>query len=214
MLCLPQQLPMPPRSAESPGASNLKISRMDKTAGSVRGGDEVYLLCDKVQKGKSCSLQPQASGGAAGGEVCVLGLPGGRGTMSLGQGDRQCQAPLLSPDDIEVRFYEDDENGWQAFGDFSPTDVHKQVRGRRGDILTCPEADGCPAGWWSPVSCSGEEGTPCPSVLPTVCHRLPHAPLPQAQDRPSRHRLPAAEAEAGGRRERVQAVHLLPRGGR
>ncbi|KAK2500288.1 hypothetical protein MC885_017586, partial [Smutsia gigantea] len=55
------------------------ISRMDKTAGSVRGGDEVYLLCDKVQK-----------------------------------------------DDIEVRFYEDDENGWQAFGDFSPTDVHKQ----------------------------------------------------------------------------------------
>eukprot|EP00069_Balaena_mysticetus_P001550 bmy_15420T0 len=65
--------------AKSPGASNLKISRMDKTAGSVRGGDEVYLLCDKVQK-----------------------------------------------DDIEVRFYEDDENGWQAFGDFSPTDVHKQ----------------------------------------------------------------------------------------
>lgn len=49
------------RSAESPGASNLKISRMDKTAGSVRGGDEVYLLCDKVQKGKSCSLQPKSS---------------------------------------------------------------------------------------------------------------------------------------------------------
>lgn len=43
-------------STESPGASNLKISRMDKTAGSVRGGDEVYLLCDKVQKGKRHSL--------------------------------------------------------------------------------------------------------------------------------------------------------------
>ncbi|XP_015746650.2 nuclear factor NF-kappa-B p100 subunit-like [Python bivittatus] len=70
----------PIHDSKSPGASNLKISRMDKTAGSVRGGDEVYLLCDKVQK-----------------------------------------------DDIEVRFYEDDENGWQAFGDFSPTDVHKQV---------------------------------------------------------------------------------------
>ena len=40
-------------SPESPGASNLKISRMDKTAGSVRGGDEVYLLCDKVQKGEA-----------------------------------------------------------------------------------------------------------------------------------------------------------------
>nr|UYI29295.1 glutamate dehydrogenase 1 [Trachinotus ovatus] len=60
----------------SPNASNLKISRMDKTCGSVLGGDEIFLLCDKVQK-----------------------------------------------DDIEI---EDDEGGWEAFGDFSPTDVHKQ----------------------------------------------------------------------------------------
>ncbi|XP_075466819.1 nuclear factor NF-kappa-B p100 subunit isoform X2 [Ascaphus truei] len=69
----------PIHDSKSPGASNLRISRMDKTAGSVKGGDEVYLLCDKVQK-----------------------------------------------DDIEVRFYEDEDGGWQAFGDFSPTDVHKQ----------------------------------------------------------------------------------------
>ncbi|KAM4591810.1 nuclear factor NF-kappa-B p100 subunit-like [Odontesthes bonariensis] len=66
--------------SKSPNASNLKISRMDKTNGSVLGGDEIFLLCDKVQK-----------------------------------------------DDIEIRFYEeDDEGGWEAFGDFSPTDVHKQ----------------------------------------------------------------------------------------
>lgn len=69
----------PIHDSKSPGASNLRISRMDKISGSVKGGDEVYLLCDKVQK-----------------------------------------------DDIEVRFYEDDDNGWQALGDFSPTDVHKQ----------------------------------------------------------------------------------------
>lgn len=43
----------PIHDSKSPGASNLKISRMDKTAGSVRGGDEVYLLCDKVQKGEA-----------------------------------------------------------------------------------------------------------------------------------------------------------------
>lgn len=65
--------------SKSPNASNLKITRMDKTCGSVLGGDEIFLLCDKVQK-----------------------------------------------DDIEIRFYEDDEGGWEAFGDFSPTDVHKQ----------------------------------------------------------------------------------------
>uniref|UniRef100_H3D759 Nuclear factor of kappa light polypeptide gene enhancer in B-cells 2 (p49/p100) n=1 Tax=Tetraodon nigroviridis TaxID=99883 RepID=H3D759_TETNG len=65
--------------SKSPNASNLKISRMDKTCGTVLGGDEIFLLCDKVQK-----------------------------------------------DDIEIRFYEEDEGGWEAFGDFSPTDVHKQ----------------------------------------------------------------------------------------
>ncbi|KAJ4923904.1 hypothetical protein JOQ06_028159 [Pogonophryne albipinna] len=53
--------------SKSPNASNLKISRMDKTCGSVLGGDEIFLLCDKVQK-----------------------------------------------DDIEIRFYEeDDEGGWE-----------------------------------------------------------------------------------------------------
>ncbi|XP_053730737.1 nuclear factor NF-kappa-B p100 subunit [Synchiropus splendidus] len=65
--------------SKSPNASNLKISRMDKSCGSVLGGDEIFLLCDKVQK-----------------------------------------------DDIEVRFYEDEDGGWEAFGEFSPTDVHKQ----------------------------------------------------------------------------------------
>ncbi|XP_066548949.1 nuclear factor NF-kappa-B p100 subunit [Amia ocellicauda] len=66
--------------SKSPNASNLKISRMDKTCGSVLGGDEIFLLCDKVQK-----------------------------------------------DDIDIRFYEEeDDGGWEAFGDFAPTDVHKQ----------------------------------------------------------------------------------------
>lgn len=35
---------------------------------------------------------------------------------------------LLPSDDIDIRFFEeDDEGGWEAFGEFSPTDVHKQV---------------------------------------------------------------------------------------
>lgn len=106
---------------------------MDKTAGSVRGGDEVYLLCDKVQKGKSHSLQLKPS------REVVAGETGGPGVARVpcprspaGAGRQALPALLLSPDDIEVRFYEDDENGWQAFGDFSPTDVHKQVQARWG----------------------------------------------------------------------------------
>ncbi|XP_034038128.1 nuclear factor NF-kappa-B p105 subunit isoform X2 [Thalassophryne amazonica] len=38
--------------SKAPNASNLKIVRMDRTAGCVSGGEEIYLLCDKVQKDK------------------------------------------------------------------------------------------------------------------------------------------------------------------
>ena len=36
--------------SKAPSASTLKICRMDRHSGSVLGGDEVYLLCDRVQK--------------------------------------------------------------------------------------------------------------------------------------------------------------------
>lgn len=158
-------------SAESPGASNLKISRMDKTAGSVRGGDEVYLLCDKVQKGKSHSLQMKPSGGAVAGEIwgsCVF-----RGLCPWSPfGARRQAVPgsLVSPDDIEVRFYEDDENGWQAFGDFSPTDVHKQVQGRRG--VSCSASRQMNALWGevAPSPAPGMSRTSCPSC---PAHSMP-----------------------------------------
>eukprot|EP00920_Eleutheroschizon_duboscqi_P000886 GHVT01002264.1.p1 GENE.GHVT01002264.1~~GHVT01002264.1.p1 ORF type:complete len:531 (-),score=43.14 GHVT01002264.1:178-1770(-) len=40
----------PVYNSKSPGAGALKICRMDKHAGCCSGGDEVFLLCDKVQK--------------------------------------------------------------------------------------------------------------------------------------------------------------------
>nr|ALG40994.1 NF-kappa B [Actinia tenebrosa] len=36
--------------SKAPSACQLKICRMDKNSGCVTGGDEVYLLCDRVQK--------------------------------------------------------------------------------------------------------------------------------------------------------------------
>lgn len=36
--------------SKAPNATTLKICRMDKSSGSAKGGDEIYLLCDKVQK--------------------------------------------------------------------------------------------------------------------------------------------------------------------
>ena len=35
--------------------SDLVICRISKQAGSVRGGDEIFMLCEKVQKGKKDS---------------------------------------------------------------------------------------------------------------------------------------------------------------
>jgi len=37
---------------EAPCAALLKICRMDKVGGSCTGNEEVFLLCDKVQRGK------------------------------------------------------------------------------------------------------------------------------------------------------------------
>uniref|UniRef100_A0A667ZXN7 Nuclear factor kappa B subunit 1 n=1 Tax=Myripristis murdjan TaxID=586833 RepID=A0A667ZXN7_9TELE len=45
--------------SKAPNASNLKIVRMDRTAGCVTGGEEVYLLCDKVQKGEPVNMFKQ-----------------------------------------------------------------------------------------------------------------------------------------------------------
>lgn len=69
--------------SKAPGANALKICRMDKYGGCCTGNEEVFLLCEKVQK-----------------------------------------------DDIQVRFVEQDDDGktiWEAFGNFGPFDVHRQV---------------------------------------------------------------------------------------
>lgn len=47
---LPSVLSSPIYDSKAPGANVLKICRMDKYGGSCRGDEEVFLLCEKVQK--------------------------------------------------------------------------------------------------------------------------------------------------------------------
>ncbi len=35
----------------APNTAELRICRVNKNSGSVKGGEEIFLLCDKVQKG-------------------------------------------------------------------------------------------------------------------------------------------------------------------
>lgn len=35
----------------APNSAELRICRVNKNCGTVKGGDEIFLLCDKVQKG-------------------------------------------------------------------------------------------------------------------------------------------------------------------
>ncbi|XP_040127276.1 proto-oncogene c-Rel isoform X2 [Ictidomys tridecemlineatus] len=74
---LPPVVSNPIYDNRAPNTAELRICRVNKNCGSVRGGDEIFLLCDKVQK-----------------------------------------------DDIEVRFV---LNDWEAKGNFSQADVHRQV---------------------------------------------------------------------------------------
>ncbi|GFN89059.1 nuclear factor NF-kappa-b p105 subunit [Plakobranchus ocellatus] len=48
---LPPIVSQPIYDSKSPGASALKICRMDKYGGCCSGNEEVFLLCEKVQKG-------------------------------------------------------------------------------------------------------------------------------------------------------------------
>lgn len=38
----------------APNTAELKICRVNRNSGSCKGGDEIFLLCDKVQKGTIC----------------------------------------------------------------------------------------------------------------------------------------------------------------
>lgn len=50
---------------ESTNTSELRICRINKESGPCTGGEELYLLCDKVQKGEGP------------GAACAKGSPGG-----------------------------------------------------------------------------------------------------------------------------------------
>ena len=47
---LPPCISQPVYDSKAPSATSLKICRMDRHAGNVVGGDELFLLCDRVQK--------------------------------------------------------------------------------------------------------------------------------------------------------------------
>lgn len=45
----------------APNTAELRICRVNRNSGSVKGGDEIFLLCDKVQKGKHNCIMISAS---------------------------------------------------------------------------------------------------------------------------------------------------------
>lgn len=81
----------------------LTICKLSDCSSPVNGGKEIILLCDKVTKGTYCSR---------------LALIIKRFTEYL-----------LHVDDIQVLFYQEEDGRpvWEANGDFSASDVHKQV---------------------------------------------------------------------------------------
>lgn len=53
-----------PTPSGAPNTAELKICRVNRNSGSCLGGDEIFLLCDKVQKGTQPEggLDPGAGG--------------------------------------------------------------------------------------------------------------------------------------------------------
>ncbi|XP_077401249.1 transcription factor p65 isoform X3 [Vanacampus margaritifer] len=86
----------------APNTAELKICRVNHNSGSCKGGDEIFLLCDKVQKGKKMRWTV----------FCKVRFLLKTHPSSLGT------------EDIEVRFFQD---SWEGKGTFSQADVHRQV---------------------------------------------------------------------------------------
>lgn len=94
-------------SSEATTTSQLKISCLNQYRGSCAGKTEVYMLCDKVQKG---SL-----------DTCRWGF------FYFFEGDLMTNVavfPSRSADDIEIIFR---RGSWKANGEFAQTDVHRQI---------------------------------------------------------------------------------------
>ncbi|MGH0185403.1 UNVERIFIED_CONTAM: hypothetical protein FKN15_017708 [Acipenser sinensis] len=96
----------------APNTAELKICRVNKNSGSCKGGDEIFLLCDKVQKGapntaelKICRVNKNSGSCKGGDEIFLL-------------------CDKVQKEDIEVRFFRD---SWEGKGHFSQADVHRQV---------------------------------------------------------------------------------------
>uniref|UniRef100_A0A8C3BIQ7 RHD domain-containing protein n=1 Tax=Cairina moschata TaxID=8855 RepID=A0A8C3BIQ7_CAIMO len=49
---LPPVLSQPIYDNRAPSTAELRICRVNRNSGSCQGGDEIFLLCDKVQKGR------------------------------------------------------------------------------------------------------------------------------------------------------------------
>ncbi|XP_010726496.2 transcription factor p65-like, partial [Meleagris gallopavo] len=56
---LPPVLSQPIYDNRAPSTAELRICRVNRNSGSCQGGDEIFLLCDKVQKGRCPQRCPQ-----------------------------------------------------------------------------------------------------------------------------------------------------------
>ena len=83
---------------------------MSNQSGSVKGNEEIFLLCEKVNKGKQT----------------LLSYPSVFQTIEV---HNEFNLFLFSPDDIQIRFFEERPDGvaWEGFAHFGPQDVHRQV---------------------------------------------------------------------------------------
>lgn len=140
-------------STGAPNTAELRICRVNRNCGCVKGGDEIFLLCDKVQKGTSicCShsdwIDQYFNHILLCNQMCcpscfisiyllhsvhvvewVLVRHRPRAPspcMSIYRSIPVIPSSIFLSDDIEVRFFT--PNGWEAKGSFSQADVHRQV---------------------------------------------------------------------------------------
>lgn len=127
----------------SEALNDLVICRVDRTSGKPKGGDEVFLLCEKINRGMFLTIIFLSDSPLYMIKIAVtvnqIVMPN---TACLILASKVLPFLLIIfcimfgmmlqfvfVDDVRVRFYEevDGQVRWEAFGDFGQNDVHRQV---------------------------------------------------------------------------------------
>uniref|UniRef100_A0A8B9P9M2 RELA proto-oncogene, NF-kB subunit n=1 Tax=Apteryx owenii TaxID=8824 RepID=A0A8B9P9M2_APTOW len=177
---LPPVLSQPVYDNRAPNTAELKICRVNRNSGSCRGGDEIFLLCDKVQK-EDIEVRFSAEGWEAKG--CFSQADVHRQVAIVFRTPPFREPALRAPVTVRMQLQRPSDRERSEPMDFrylphhGEPPLHPRPPPRPGRLGPCaqrvPDPSACMGGPQIPLICT-QSGAP---NRPPLCPGVPPAPL-------------------------------------